>query len=139
MKLIIDIPEETFTCLKNMIEAECVDPYSLADIIVNKGTPVSTEGDLISRDALKEDFQSRFIDCNEWIERAKDKETKIRASAVKAFIGEVLLTINNAPTVKPTFGLFKEMFCAECGKRPQVKVLIDGEQIYPQIEKGGEE
>ena len=53
-------------------------------------------GDL---DALKEDFKSRLADCNEWIEKAKDKETKIRASTVKAFIGEVIMTIENAPTV----------------------------------------
>lgn len=53
-------------------------------------------GDL---DALKEDFKSRLADCNEWIEKAKDKETKIRASAIKAFIGEVIMTIDNDPTV----------------------------------------
>lgn len=53
-------------------------------------------GDL---DALKEYFKSRLLDCNEWIVKAKDKETKIRASAVKAFIGEVIMTINNATTV----------------------------------------
>ena len=56
-------------------------------------------GDL---DALKEDFKSRLAKCNEWIEKAKDKETKIRASAVKAFIGEVIMTIDNAPTVDTT-------------------------------------
>ena len=39
MKLIIDVPKETYTCLKNMVKAECVDPYSLADIIVNKSKP----------------------------------------------------------------------------------------------------
>lgn len=55
--------------------------------------------DLISREALKEDFKSRLAACNEWIEKAKDEETKIRASAVKAFIAEVVMTINNAPTV----------------------------------------
>lgn len=27
--------------------------------------------------------------------------------------------IDNAPTVEPTFGLFKEMLCSECGKRQQ--------------------
>ena len=57
--------------------------------------------DLISREELKEDFKSRLALCNEWIEKAKDKETKIRASAVKAFIAEVIMTINNAPTVEP--------------------------------------
>ena len=58
------------------------------------------QGDLISRSALIEDFKSRLADCNDWIENAKDKETKIRASAVKTFIAEVILTIGNAPTIK---------------------------------------
>lgn len=57
--------------------------------------------DLISREALKEDFKSRLALCNEWIEKAKDKETKIRASAVKAFIGDVIMTIDNVPAVNP--------------------------------------
>lgn len=39
MKRIIDISDGTFNILKNMIEANCVDPYSLADIIVNKSIP----------------------------------------------------------------------------------------------------
>ena len=56
--------------------------------------------DLISREALKEDFKSRLADCNDWIEKAKNKETKIRASTVKAFIAEVIMTIDNAPTVE---------------------------------------
>ena len=58
--------------------------------------------DLISRSTLKEDMKSRLSACNEWIEKAKDKETKIRASAVKAFIAEVIMTIDNAPTVDLT-------------------------------------
>lgn len=57
------------------------------------------QGDLISREALKEDFKSRLALCDEWIAKAKDKETKIRASAVKAFIAEVIMTIDTAPTV----------------------------------------
>jgi len=55
--------------------------------------------DLISREALKEEFKSRLVACNEWIEKAKDKETRIRASAVKAYLAEVIMTIDNAPTV----------------------------------------
>ena len=54
--------------------------------------------DLISREALKKDFKERLAKCDEWIEKAKDKETRIRASAVKAFIAEVIMTIDNAPT-----------------------------------------
>lgn len=55
--------------------------------------------DTISREALKEDMKSRLSVCNEWIEKAKDKETRIRASAVKAYLAEVIMTIDNAPTV----------------------------------------
>lgn len=32
---------------------------------------------------------------------------------------DIVGMVDNAPTVEPTFGLFKEMLCAECGKRPQ--------------------
>jgi hypothetical protein len=59
--------------------------------------------DLISREALKEDMKSRLSVCNEWIEKAKDKETKIRASAVKAFIAEVIMTIDNAQPVSDRY------------------------------------
>ena len=58
------------------------------------------QGDLISRNALKKDFKERLAKCDEWIEKAKDKETRIRASTVKAFIAEVIMTIDNAPTVE---------------------------------------
>lgn len=33
--------------------------------------------DLISREALKEDFKSRLAKCDKWIAKAKDKETMI--------------------------------------------------------------
>jgi hypothetical protein len=51
MKRIIDISDDTFNILKNMIEADCVDPYSLADIIVNKSIPYeerSNQNDFVS-------------------------------------------------------------------------------------------
>ena len=64
--------------------------------------------DLISRSTLKEDMKSRLSACNEWIEKAKDKETKIRASVVKAFIAEVIMTIDNAPTVDTSDAKYRE-------------------------------
>ena len=76
--------------------------------------------DLISRNALKKDFKERLAKCDEWIEKAKDKETRIRASTVKAFIAEVIMTIDNAPTVE-TFtkddmaGAYNEGYA--CGSR----------------------
>lgn len=75
------------------------------------------KNDLISRKELKKDFKSRLALCNEWIEKAKDKETKIRASAVKAFIGEVIMTIDNAPTVEP---------CKECEDKRQAEYIRHG-------------
>ena len=58
--------------------------------------------DLISREALKKDFEERNKACDKWIENAKDEETKIRADATKNFICEVIMTIDNAPTVDTT-------------------------------------
>lgn len=37
--------------------------------------------------------------------------------------------INNAPTVEPTFGLFKEMLCEECGKRPHGEWIPVSERL----------
>ena len=75
--------------------------------------------DLISRSTLKEDMKSRLSACNEWIEKAKDKETRIRASTVKAFIAEVIMTIDNAPTVERPQGEWKRgefgSYCSICG------------------------
>lgn len=64
--------------------------------------------DIISRSALKEDFESRLALCNEWIEKAKDKETKIRADATKHFICEVIMTIDNAQTVESDKDLYEK-------------------------------
>ena len=85
--------------------------------------------DLISRNALKKDFKERLAKCDEWIEKAKDKETRIRASTVKAFIAEVIMTIDNAPTVTPTFGLFRDMLYSDCEKRPQGEWISINERL----------
>lgn len=86
---------------------------------------------LVDADALKEDFKTRLAACNEWIEKAKDKETKIRASAVKSFIAEVIMTINNAPTVPlPDFkeGYKQAIIDGKTNySRPQGKWIIDQE------------
>ena len=34
-------------------------------------------------------------------------------------LSELLKNNEQVPTVEPTFGLFKEMLCAKCEKRPQ--------------------
>lgn len=46
MKLIIDVPEEVYEALKSITEdATSLDPYSLADIIVNKSKPDRPQGE----------------------------------------------------------------------------------------------
>ncbi len=56
-------------------------------------------GDL---DALKKDFETRRESCVEWEKKAVKEgndEIATRALATYDFIGEVIMTINNAPTV----------------------------------------
>lgn len=76
--------------------------------------------DLISRSALIENFESRLALCNEWIEKAKDKETKIRADATKHFICEVIMTIDNAQPVN---------------KKPFVSVTFDKDELDQIVEE----
>lgn len=82
MKLIIDIPEEQFTTLnaKTQAEVKTVIDYALMAKAIKNGTPVSTEGDLISRGALKEATKS-FVDCDGF--------------------NPIWQIIDNAPTVEP--------------------------------------
>lgn len=63
-------------------------------------------GDL---DALKEDFKKRLSNAHKWLEKAKDEETKIRANAVITYICEVIMTIDNAPTVTPEKALMDKL------------------------------
>ena len=58
--------------------------------------------DRISRSALIKDFQDRLRKAQNWKENAinrSDDEIVIRADATINFICEVIMTINNAPTV----------------------------------------
>ena len=60
--------------------------------------------DLISRSALKKEVDSWGCDSDKY---------------------DFIDAINNAPTVEPTFGLFKKMLCAECDKRAQGEWIMD--------------
>lgn len=58
----------------------------------------------IDANALKEDFQDRLRKAHNWKENALNNgnyESVIRADATIGFICEVIMTINNAPTVEP--------------------------------------
>lgn len=65
--------------------------------------------DLISRSELTKELRERLVACNDWEEKAKDKETRIRANAVKTFICEIYLLLKELPTVsdKPQGDFFR--------------------------------
>ena len=81
MKLIIDIPADVY----DDIEHNKGDYINTLNWAVRNGTPVSNEGDLISRSALKEkiDFVFPYDPLADYEEN----------------IGEVMKLIDNAPTV----------------------------------------
>ncbi|MBO7733223.1 MAG: hypothetical protein J6S67_11735 [Methanobrevibacter sp.] len=100
MKLIIDIPEEIYTdiCDNGYIFDE--DSVDIAKAIKN-GTSVSTEGDLISRSALKKAIEGIVVGGEE---RLKDYYENGSKADENAWIGGIydaweLCVI--APTVEP--------------------------------------
>ena len=83
MKLIINIPEEAYELLKSKSELD-----NIAESIIANGTPVSNEGDLISRSALKEALEPIAKQLND--------------SLYGDGIYRALKAIDNAPTVELT-------------------------------------
>lgn len=74
MKRIVDISDDTFNMLKDIVETDCVDPYSLADIIVNKSIPLqeceflsTLMQSVMTTEQLKEVFQKMVEEKNRWI------------------------------------------------------------------------
>ena len=96
MKLIIDISEEDY---KNIFSYVQVYKSHYADMIRN-GIPITD--DCISRSALRTDFVDRYRKAEDWIVKAKDIFIKTRAEATRDFIGEVIMTIDKAPTIGGT-------------------------------------
>jgi hypothetical protein len=100
MKLIIDIPDEQYEYIKLSDKNTFADVSSKECMLyaIKNGTPVSTEGDLISRDALKEEFAKHtdswgdlqvgwdyLIDNAPAVDPNKElKELKARAETYKA-------------------------------------------------------
>lgn len=59
-----------------------------------------SEQRLVDANALRADFVDRYHKAEDWIIKAEDIFIKTRAEATRDFIGEVIMTIDNAPTVK---------------------------------------
>lgn len=76
---------------------------------------------LIDADALLADFKARAIKARNWKENAilnGNEETTIRADATLAFLTEVKLTIDNAPTIeeRPKGKWITWYECPVCGE-----------------------
>lgn len=69
---------------------------------------------LIDANALRADFVDRYHKAEDWIVKAKDEEIKTRAEATRDFIGEVIMTIDNAPTVELTETEVQEVLNKRC-------------------------
>lgn len=120
MKLVIDISDEEYKTLSKMSEKEKVNELSYYERVIANGIPVSNEGDLISREALK-----------------KYKFTTQVANGVE--IGDVdvvpVASIDNAPAVKiDTNDIEYKAYCKglEDGKkiaRSPDEVIIAHERI----------
>lgn len=80
MKLIINIPDEAYELLKSKSELD-----NIAESIIANGTPISTEGDLISRPELKKAI----------IKRLGIKSEEFLLASERTIYDE----IDNAPTV----------------------------------------
>ena len=114
VKLMIELSQEEYEFLKDleMVSVGRGGYKTIQQNVINAikfGTPI-TEGNAISRSALKEDFKHRLKKAKNWKENALnngDDELVIRADAHIDFICEVIMTIDNAPTV-PQVVVFAE-------------------------------
>ena len=89
MKLIIDIPDSDYERIKDLVETDTkyttATTVGTAYQVIANGIPVSNDGDLISRNALRKDIEhlhSVYVENKEW------------------FYTDVLNHIDNAPTVE---------------------------------------
>lgn len=93
---------------------------------------------LIDADKLCEEFKKRQRAALRWKEKSildGDEERKIRADATLAFLSEVKLTIDNAPTVekRPKGEWIKKIdhvgfvsyICSECGDELELEDCSD--------------
>ena len=95
----------------------------------------------IDADALLADFKARAIKARNWKENAilnGNEEATIRADATIAFLTEVKLTIENAPTVgvEPDCSLkqfgecsYNETGCSDCFIKERIRRALD-EKAY---------
>ena len=122
MKLIIDIPDEMYDCIKKDTESEMY----IIDVI-KKGIPYEPKGDLISRSELKKVLGDPLY-------RSKIKD-----------YGEILKytfvmdCINNATAVAYPFEKFRTMLCGTCQANMRVEPeRPSGEWIIVKDKKYGD-
>lgn len=92
MKLLVDIPDDVYEHVKSTKTIETAD-YDIVSLYraTKNGTPVSTDGDLISREALKE----------------KAETITLWNGDIRRFVSYE--TIDNIPTLSPEKALMNKL------------------------------
>lgn len=80
---------------------------------------------LIDANALKIEIKKQIAYCEDKSKHQSDMGEVLRYSNTSYGLRLAHNYIDNTPTVEPTFGLFKEMLCAECDKRPKGEWIGD--------------
>ena len=128
MKLMINIPDEAYELLKSKSELD-----NIAESIIANGTPINTDGDLISRNVLQK-----------WIDDSVSQYGNQYSADMLNMFGLFREIIDNAPTVKiDTNDIEYKAYCKglEDGKkiaRPQGKMtndLISREALKEEVKK----
>lgn len=125
MKMIIDIPDDVYGHIKSTKTIETVD-YDIVSLYraTKNGTLVSTDGDLISREALKIEIEKQIAYCDDKSKHQSDMEEVLRYANTSYGLRLAHNYIVNAPTVEPK----KEIV-------PVCKVAFDKEQLQEIVDK----
>ena len=112
MKLIIDIPEEKYEWVKK--NNPNADTNSIVGVIIN-GTPVSTEGDLISRSELKKAINTydkfAYLPDGKLCHFRDLEDSEMYVPYIH--FDDVIKAIDNAPTISPYKELHDELHKGE--------------------------
>lgn len=109
MKLIIDIPNDVYEHIKSTKTIETVD-YDIVSLYraTKNGTPVSSDGDLISREALKKEVENLVVGGAEGLKDYYENGSKSDENAWIGGIYDAWELIDNMQTVEPTYQMPKD-------------------------------
>ena len=120
MKLIIDIPDDVYESVKSTKTIETIN-YDIVSLYraIKNGTPVSTDGDLISREALKKAIEGLVVGGAEGLKNYYENGSKSDENAWIGGIYDAWELICNAPTVE-----YPEVIILKCDTEEDKQKLL---------------